>query len=604
MLVGRKSAWVVFVLCVMLALAWCEVANAKEYVVAKAQITAQITSDGSLFVSEERTYRFSGSYSWASMTLSTNASQPIEGITVTEGGQRYIEDDAQTPGTYQVTSTPKQTDIKWYYEAKDEERTFTIGYRVRNAVNAYSDVAELYWQFIGKEWDVPTKRAVVVVTLPGAAPAGSLRVWGHGPLHGSVHVVDASTARWEVDSLPARTFLEARLTFPPSLVPQVVSRESTAGLPAILAEEEAWAAQANRVRARAKLDGQVAMLTLALVVLGSMLFWNRYARPFPSDFQGDYFREPPTDYPPAVLGILWRGHSTPDDMAATLLDLLRRKHLTAEPQTSAKKRRSRREDFILRRPEEGGKDALSAPERLLMELLFEDIAGWLPTGDPVTIGSIRRYAQKNGSRFRTWHANWTKAAKRAADKHEIFDTTNSAGRGWAGGVAAILAITGFVLIAASGYRLTGASLLVGAVAATLCATLSRRHTPEFRTERLKWRAFRRFLRHFSKIEDAPVYSVTIWEHYLVYAVVLGVAREVIRQLQVLMPELRNDPHYASSWLAIGMSSEGGQSITSLTGSFVSAVQVAMSQSSSGSGSGGGFSSGGGGGGGGGGGSAG
>lgn len=600
---SRKRVWVVFVLFVVIALAWCIGANAKEYVVAQAQITAQIASDGSLLVSEVRTYRFSGSYSWATMTLTTKASQPIEAITVSEGDQRYIEDASGTPGTYQVTSKPKQTDIKWFYQANDEERTFTISYRVRNAVRVYSDVAELYWQFIGKGWDVPTRRAVVVVTLPKPAPADSIRVWGHGPLHGSVRLVDSATARWEVDDLPARTFLEARMTFPPSLVPDVAEREGTAGLPAILAEEETWAKEANRVRAGARLDRQVAILTLGLVVLGCVLFWVRYARPLPSDFRGDYFREPPADYPPAVLGVLWRGHSTPDDMAATLLDLLRRKHLGVRPQDPTGKRRSRHQVFVLERQEQDGRDELSSHERMLMKLLFEDVAGWLPADQPVTTESIGRYARKNASRFTTWHRQWTKAVERAAEKYEIYDTTNRAGRAWAGGIAVVLMVTGIALIAAGGYRLTGVSLLVGAIAATLCALLSRRHTSEFRTERLQWQAFRRFLRHFSKMEDAPIYSVAIWEEYLVYAVVLGVAKEVIRQLQVAMPQLRNDPHYATSWLVIGMDPGGGQSIASLTGSFVSAVQVAMSQSSSGSGGGGGFSSGGGGGGGGGGGSA-
>jgi uncharacterized membrane protein len=44
------------------------------------------------------------------------------------------------------------------------------------------------------------------------------------------------------------------------------------------------------------------------------------------------------------------------------------------------------------------------------------------------------------------------------------------------------------------------------------------------------------------MERSTIPSLAVWEHYLVYAVTLGVAREVLRQLQVVYPNLRDGSH--------------------------------------------------------------
>jgi len=51
----------------------------------------------------------------------------------------------------------------------------------------------------------------------------------------------------------------------------------------------------------------------------------------------------------------------------------------------------------------------------------------------------------------------------------------------------------------------------------------------------KWKAFKKFLTDFSGMDDYPIPSVTVWEHYLVYATVLGVADKVMDQLKVKLP---------------------------------------------------------------------
>ena len=124
-----------------------------------------------------------------------------------------------------------------------------------------------------------------------------------------------------------------------------------------------------------------------------------------------------------------------------------------------------------------------------------------------------------------------------------------------------------------------------------------------------WQAFKNFLRDFSRLDKAEIPSIVIWEHYLVYAVSLGVAKEVIKQLPLVFTDA--DLHDTSLTFMYGYSYANFRTFTdvfdrtvnSVDSAISHAVTVANSTNSSSSGGGGGFSggsSGGGGGGGGGG----
>lgn len=47
----------------------------------------------------------------------------------------------------------------------------------------------------------------------------------------------------------------------------------------------------------------------------------------------------------------------------------------------------------------------------------------------------------------------------------------------------------------------------------------------------KWKAFKRFLEDYSLLREAKITSIYLWEHYFVYALVLGVADKVAKAYQ-------------------------------------------------------------------------
>ena len=119
----------------------------------------------------------------------------------------------------------------------------------------------------------------------------------------------------------------------------------------------------------------------------------------------------------------------------------------------------------------------------------------------------------------------------------------------------------------------------------------------------QYAALERYLKDFGRLQEKPPDAIVLWEQFLIFAVVFGIADQVAKAMTVKVPEVVNDPAFRTPYILWwGMPGDGGglSAFGELHQSFSQAVSVATSSSSSGSGGGGGFSGGGGGGGGGGG----
>lgn len=615
------AAFVAVLLMLTLASAHGATALAKDFTFPEVRIDARIFPDGSMEVLERRSYEFSGEFHWASWWMPSPKRQTVNILSLGEPGKSYIEGQSESPGTYQVSRGQDRVDVKWFYSAKDEVRTFEIRYLVKNAVTVYDDGAELYWKFIGDGWDKKANKVDVTVRLPEGTTRSPTRAWAHGPLWGVVEILDDHTVHLSVDELPPSTFAEARLVFDKSLVPHANVVRRGASVSSILEEEARWAEEANRQReaTRVLLAKKRAGVRLGLVMAAAMaLFtfaymyvrWRAYDREYRPDFQGDYCRELPASYSPAELAVLWRyGHVDTTDFSATLLDLVRRGYLEVEEvRTEASGvlgiGRRAEYDYVFRKASSQGR-ALAQEGKLLkheaiaVEMLFDLGA----ENGEASIQRFKKYAKMHPAIVRSRFEEWKKSVKEAAEKHRFFEKPSPSASAAGLAVGLGLAVLGLAAAPFTVGLSAIAGTLSGAAAIIQSYTMVRR-SRKAAEEYAMWKAFRRFLEHFSSLDDAPVLSLAIWEHYLVYAVTLGVADKVIEQLKAVFPGAEAGAGPGGPTMFHGLCSNSGLSaFTSLASSIDSAIAIAASPSSSASGVGGGFSSGGGGGGGGGGGSA-
>ncbi len=120
-------------------------------------------------------------------------------------------------------------------------------------------------------------------------------------------------------------------------------------------------------------------------------------------------------------------------------------------------------------------------------------------------------------------------------------------------------------------------------------TVLGRWTPEGKLYMERWKNFKKYITDFSDLKAHPPGSVKLWDHYMVYAMALGVAEEALKNMSVIVPkEQFQTSHFHNRVYVTGYSSD-----------FSHAYQVSAPKSSSGGshgvgGAGGGFGGGGGG----------
>ncbi len=115
--------------------------------------------------------------------------------------------------------------------------------------------------------------------------------------------------------------------------------------------------------------------------------------------------------------------------------------------------------------------------------------------------------------------------------------------------------------------------------------------PSMKDEGIKLKGLKNFLEEFSKIDDKTAIEVNMWEYYLIYAQILGIADKVAKQFERLYPELLED-----AYNGVGCSFTDFVFINSLAHASMHAAISSRQRAQSYSSGGGGFSSGGGGGG--------
>ena len=285
----RRISWVV-----AFALFMCATPSQAErrYFVDAIDVDASVSSDGALNIEETLTYRYRGKYSYGYREIPRSDTTRIEQVAVFENGRPFLwAIEGRNPGSFTVEERGRSTRITWYYSAEDETRTFVVRYRVTGEVKRYADVAELYFQFVGNQWDRPIARANVVVRFPPSVTRDELQAWAHGPLYGSVALGDGDVTL-NVSPLPAKQFWEGRILFPSDVVSGLpvlgrTRRDEVMAEEAVLVERaneerrQFVARQAQNERNRVWRQGLVvpfALTAIALAIAG-LVFWGvSYAR--------------------------------------------------------------------------------------------------------------------------------------------------------------------------------------------------------------------------------------------------------------------------------------------------------------------------------------
>lgn len=557
-------------------------AAARSFAIEAMVVEASVRPDGSMEVVERLTYSFDGTFDVGDRDIPDGDYYDIVDMRASEDGRplRRIDPD---PATFE-----------WDLGGATGTHTYDIAYTVVGAVQVGPDVGELYWKFIGD--DFPRVGGLdVTITFPGDGT--DLLAWAHGPLTGTVQP-SGNVVTLDVGDVPAGRFVEARVALPAGAF--TVTPRGGPRLATIVAEEDERARRADAERTR-KQVAQVASPFVALVGAGAFVgIWRKWGKePPPPPNVGEYWRDVPEEPPAVVLALEEFGSVDGRAFAATVVDLAQRGWLTIEEQRRDRLLRADALDYLFTPTPKAGAD-LSGFDAAVYTRLF-------PAGAPVRQSEVLARAQDDRAGAAAWMSGFKEMVSSDFAARGYVDRSQPTKWLLHGLVVAVVAGSGAVAL----FGLEAVFGIVGLVVAGLLVALSpllRKRTPAGARRLAEVEGLRRFLRDFSRLDEVPVEQLALYERYLVYAVALGVADDLVAGLRTRVPAAVDPGSGFATWYAIG--AVGGHTgtgdrmdgIASL-GSFASDlgtnVATAFSPPSS-SGSGGGFSGGGGGGGGGGG----
>lgn len=522
-------------------------ARSLEYL--EINIEAEMNRDGSVSIVENRTVKMNGKWEGFYYYILLNQDIEIVDILVSENGVPYIYNPGTEygeVGTYLIKSDKDRVLIDWSIDAKDEIRTFELSYRVNNLVKVYNDIAEFYYQFIGNEWQEKSKNINIKLFLADNILADDILAWGYGPRAGKVDIEDGLII-WQVDELPARTFLEGRVIIPAHYLSEASIYEYKDRLPEIFEEKEKTilANLLSDIKISSVLYGLIIILSAILIIV---IFWRLFNGPFEASFKGKYYRELPSDITPAELGVLLRkGYPNRNDFMATILDLARKGYIIIHEERTIKDKKTLKK-FTLKLQDKD-KKGLKRHERSILIFLFDRIA----KGKELRLEDIEKYARRHSYTFAKFWERWRDGLKKNGEKRGYFNPAGNKTYYFFYILSLVFLFLGAYIITKGNQDLIlGSSFIIAGLILISQAllTIDRLNYSNLgRDELVKWKAFRCFLLDFSQMEKREIPSIIIWEHYLVYAISLGITDKVMKQLNFVFPRLEeNGVRFASSWL--------------------------------------------------------
>lgn len=510
-------------------------ALAREYSIPEIDVDVEVMSDGSVQFSEERTYVYDGRFSFANYRLPKKGFTAIRDIRVSEGDRSFTNENTENAGTFLVQESARDVNVRWFYSARSERRTFTVSYTLDGAIVNGPEWSEFFWTYVAAGREKRTDRLRVTIHLPDAVAPESLQVWTRGP----EARIDAAamTGGYVVTAanIGSRELVSIRTVFPTSVFrgPGVGIADPGFSVESARAGEAAFrAAQTARAERNARFaetGGEIALLVVVAALVSFLILFNKYGRRFPVD--GAMATHAglivPGRIEPAAIGWLLAGRqTTAGHLLATLLDLARRGYFAIDerPPDRGWLPRGKATFSIAATDRQPGHDLLGW-ERSLLEFVRGRLDGGARDLEELFKHSSRSVAK--------WFSVWKREVRADGSSRGWVDERSYRGALLNAVIQVSLALVAMLTVAYAGPAALLA-MLVCIVLAVLSAAIIRR-TREGESVYRRWKLYRGTL---TRGEQGLGDEAELGLHFI-YAVAFGVRKQGIESLFTAAPNAVN-----------------------------------------------------------------
>lgn len=484
-----------------------------------------------------------------------------------------------------------------YYSTDNSTTAFLVKYTLKDVGIAHNDCIEINWNFFSTAFRDDVEDLQIRVNYPIKMNREDFSWWFHGPLTGSSDIINVNekytSVLAKVKKLDAGTAVDFR-----TLVPKTGFNESLFSKvnnddvkESIVESEDAIVAKDNALRKKYRayfytIEGLSIGYYVLLVSLWIYVY-KKYDKERKPKFVGEYNREFIDDYNVEVIDYLMNNTITPNAMSASLMNLIYKKNVSVEKLPEQKNNYK----FTLI-----NRDNLNDTENCLVDFLFTTVGG----NNEFTTKELKSYASstKTCNTFMSSYTKWKNKVIEDGKNQGFFDKLP--GRYGYGFFMLFLAfIIYFASIVLNVDTFIVNTLIFAAIIFIVYIGTIKRKSEKGIEHYTRWKAFKKFLNDFGTFDTKELPEIILWERYLVYATIFGLAKKVQKDMNVKIKEIElTDTYYGNNYIFINDFDMTNVISSSLNEAFRGAqttINREMASSSSGSygGHGGGFSSGGG-----------
>lgn len=502
-------------------------------------------------------------------------------------------------GCYEKSDITDGVSLKMYNETNNSSTYFYIEYLLGNVVVMHEDIAEVYFNFVGDMFDDDINKYKLRVVLPDKTKE-LVRVWAHGPLNGNVSPIKDENGYYyggylEINDLYSNTPVDMRLTFDKNLIlvdHPYLKKSEVLALDKILEAENLRADKANKEREKAKffMYGSYALgsVYLVLLVLLFVYIYIKYDKELKTNFDMEYNREFINDYDVTNIEYLFDKKITEKAFSTSILNLIYKKNIKIE--------QIDKKDYKLIKV---NTDNVSESEEYLMKMIFDNIGN----KEYVLLSQIKKYAKEvhgTTSEFLTSFTTWQNKVTSESINNNFYEVNTKIKV-----LGVLFSLIGYLVFYVmgkfNGFNLFSVIVFICALVFMIYVLIFNKRTKRGAEDYQKWKAFKRFLEDFGRFDEKELPELVLWERYLVYANIFGIADKVGKTMKIKFNEINTNNQYSNGDLLFDYMvwNNLNHSINNTVRSSVSTARtvvneaIAKSSSSSGGGFGGGFSSGGG-----------
>ena len=491
-----------------------------------------------------------------------------------------------------VTKYSNYDEYKMYYRSNNESVAFLLDYKLDKAIVLHNDVAELYWQFIGNDFTDQINDLKIRIHLPNNDESDSFRVWAHGDLTGEIKKENNKNVYAHVKYLYPNSPVDIRMTFDKNLITDTskVKKSNEEALDSILKVEKERALEANRIRKRQQKLVAIANYTgiflIIFQIINIIYIYFKHDKEYKSDFNNDYYREFFDDFNVEVGDYILKRTITPNAMSASIMNLIYKKNI--KPEKIEEGNKDNYEFTLL------NKDNLSDTEIKLVNFLFEKIGD----NNKFTTEKLKKYAKstKTYSDFNNTYTSWKNSVISDGKKLKIFETSIP-NKIFNVLFCLLVMFVGVIFSTNIGLSIPYVIATILSIIVVVYSLQVLKRTKYGNEQYLRLKASKKFLSDFGTFDIKELPEITLWERYMVYATLFGIASKVSKSMNVKIQEIsdyENIQTFHTNYYDFQMCNIINSSISSAVSMAThTAMEVAASSMSSSSGSGGGFSSGGG-----------